>query len=56
LASVCAAYQYSGSLAWTEPLVITMPGRCAGPAFVAQTWPEIVAPLRAVKRTGSTMP
>ena len=35
---------------------MTMPGRFAGPAFVAHTWPEIVAPLRAVKSTGSTMP
>ena len=34
----------------------TMPGRRAGPAFVAHTRPEMVAPLRAVKRTFCTMP
>jgi hypothetical protein len=56
LASACAAYQYMFSSAWTEPLVITIPGRLAGPATVAQTCPEIVAPSRAVNRIGRTMP
>jgi hypothetical protein len=37
-------------------LVITMPGRFAGPAFVAQMWPDSVAPLRAVNSTGCTIP
>jgi hypothetical protein len=32
------------------------PGRRAGPSRVAQRWPESVAPLREVKRTGATMP
>ncbi|MGA8723031.1 MAG: hypothetical protein WB557_33825 [Solirubrobacteraceae bacterium] len=44
------------SSAWTEPSVITIPGRLAGPATVAHTWPEIVAPSRAVNRTGRTSP
>ena len=35
---------------------MTTPGRFAGPPRVAQTWPEIVAPLRAVHSTGLTMP
>src|SRR5256885_1192973 len=55
-ASVGAAYQYSCSSACTEPLVITMPGRLAGPALVAHTCPDSVAPLRAVNSTGCTMP
>ena len=36
--------------------MITMPGRFAGPDFVAHTCPEIVAPLRAVNSTGLTIP
>jgi hypothetical protein len=48
--------QYICSSAWTEPLVMTIPGRFAGPALVAQTCPERVAPLRAVNSTGCTIP
>ena len=36
--------------------MITMPGRFAGPALVAHTRPEIVAPLRAVNSTFFTIP
>ena len=37
-------------------MVITTPGLEAGPARVPHTRPVIVAPLRAVKRTSSTIP
>jgi hypothetical protein len=56
LASAWAAYQYICSSAWTDPLVITTPGRDGGPARVAHTCPESVAPLRAVNSTGATNP
>ena len=56
LARAWAAYQYISSSACTDPSVITIPGRRAGPATVAQTWPEIVAPSRAVNSTGRTRP
>jgi hypothetical protein len=36
--------------------VITIPGRFCGPARVAQTVPEITAPLRAVQMTGREIP
>ena len=36
--------------------MITIPGRFAGPATVAHTCPEIVAPSRAVNSTGRTSP
>ncbi len=35
---------------------MTMPGRFGGPERVIQTCPEIVAPLRAVHRTGRRSP
>ena len=35
---------------------MTTPGRLAGPSFVAQMWPDSVAPLRAVNSTGCTIP
>ncbi len=34
---------------------MTTAGRFAGPGSTAQTLPERVAPLRPVKRTGSTI-
>jgi len=55
LASVWAAYQYMFSSAWTEPSVITIPGRFADPATVAHMWPEIVAPSRAVNSARQTI-
>ena len=56
MASVAAMPQYSVSGAWTEPVVITIPGRCGGPLRVAHAVPEITAPLRAVKTSGVMMP
>ena len=54
-ASAAAWSQYSCSGAWTDPFVITTPGRRAGPPATAHTCPEIVAPLRAVHSTGLRM-
>ena len=36
--------------------MIRIVGRWGAPAFVAHTWPDRVAPLRAVNSTGSTIP